>query len=90
MSAAFAPAMLVSWWMIWLAVMFLFCISPVGYGWGYRGWGPPYPRYIQRQRSNYASGHAVDFDHHAWGWRGDFVWTIFSLCALWAILSICF
>lgn len=80
--------MLDSWWMIWLAAMFLFFISPVGYGWGYRGWGPPYPRYIQNRRSNYGSGCAVNVDHRAWGWGGDFVWTIFALGALWAIVAI--
>jgi hypothetical protein len=29
------------WW-FWLAMMLIF-FMPVGYGWGYRGWGAPYP-----------------------------------------------
>ena len=38
-----------TWWLLWMGVMFFFLLSD-GYGWGYRGWGPPYPRYIQRRR----------------------------------------
>ena len=50
--------MMSSWWLIWMIFMFLFLIPPLGYGWGYRGWGPPYPRYVQRRRSEHlaASG----------------------------------
>jgi hypothetical protein len=44
-----------SWWFIWLVVMFLFLAPPIGYGWGYRGWGAPYPRYIQRRRGQQAA-----------------------------------
>ncbi len=38
-------------WFLWMAFMFLFLVSPVGYGWSYRGWGPPLPSYIQRRRA---------------------------------------
>jgi hypothetical protein len=37
-------------WMLWMIFILLFLVSPIGYGWGYRKWGPPYPRYIQRRR----------------------------------------
>ena len=30
-----------SWWFWWVAFMFFFLITPVGYGWGMRGWGMP-------------------------------------------------
>jgi hypothetical protein len=62
------------WW-FWL-VMALVLFLPVGYGWGYRGWGAPYPRYVQarRMRSATSTGTSGTFDHQAWGRGGDFVW----------------
>jgi hypothetical protein len=79
--------MMNSWWFLWMAFMFLLLAPPLGYGWGYRGWGPPYPRYVQRRRGQRAvvAGAPATFNHHAWGWGGDFVWMVFfagSLCAL--------
>ncbi|MEP6496078.1 MAG: hypothetical protein ABJF01_25600 [bacterium] len=50
----------------------------IGYGWGYRRWGPPYPRYVQRrwsERATRAPGSAP-FDHHVWGWGGDVIWVM--------------
>ena len=74
-----------TWWWVWIAFMFVFLVPPIGYGWGYRGWGAPYPRYIQRRRGQaaIASGSA-EFDHHAWGRGGDFVWMILGFGMLWA------
>jgi hypothetical protein len=67
-----------SWWFLWLIVMFLFLVPPLGYGLGYRGWGLPYPTYIQRRRGQRAvdMGAPAPFNHRAWGWAGDFVWTV--------------
>src|SRR5277367_4650297 len=66
--------MLGTWWFFWLAFMFIFLLPPVGYGWGYRGWGPPYPRHIQRRRGEAAAltGGPNEFNPHSWGWGGDF------------------
>ena len=78
--------MMSSWWLMWTVFMVLFLLSPVGYGWGYRGWGPPYPRYIQRRRGEQAAaaGGSASFDHHAWGWGGDIVWGALLVGVLWA------
>jgi hypothetical protein len=32
--------MIGSWWFLWTVFLFLFLVPPIGYGWGYRGWGP--------------------------------------------------
>lgn len=62
-----------SWWL--MIFVFLFLLPPVGYGWGYRGWGPPLPRWVQRRRGRAAIANGPStFDHHAWGWGGDAVW----------------
>jgi hypothetical protein len=81
--------MMFSWWWLWMVVMFLFLVPPLGYGWGYRGWGPPYPRYIQRRRGQQAlaGGGSGTFDHHAWGRGGDFIWLVLFFGAFWVIAS---
>lgn len=73
-------------WLLWIGIMFFFLLAPTGYGWGYRGWGPPYPRYIQRRRGLRAAvpGTTTSFDHHAWGRGGDFVWMVLLIGIFWA------
>lgn len=79
---------MLAWW-LWILVMLLLLVPPIGYGWAYRGWGPPYPLYVQRrrgQRTVVADG-SVPFDHQSWGLGGDFVWAVFFIGILWAIGS---
>ncbi len=72
--------MVISWWWLWGVFLLVFLLPPVGYGWGYRGWGPPYPRYIQRRRAaGTIADRATTVDHEAWGWGGDFVWMMMML-----------
>ena len=75
-----------SWWLVWFVFMLFFIMSPVGYGWGYRGWGPPYPRYVQRRRAAEATAGGVpgSFNHHSWGWGGDLVWMMLVIWVFWA------
>ena len=82
--------MIGSWWVFWMIFMFLFLVPPIGYGWGYRGWGPPYPRYIQRRRGQRAAANSAtaQFDHHAWGWGGDFVWMVGIVGMVWLFWSV--
>jgi len=75
-----------SWWWLWIAFLFIFLLPPIGYGWGYRGWGPPYPRYIQRRRAQRGTvSGSASFDHHAWGWGGDFVWMLLFIWMFWVV-----
>lgn len=76
-----------AWWWMWMAFMFLMLLPPLGYGWGYRGWGPPYPRYVQNRRA--ARAMSIDpqgspYDHQAWGWGGDYLWGVLLLGMFWA------
>ena len=75
-----------SWWIFVVAYMFLFMV-PVGYGWGYRGWGPPYPSYLQRRREQRAAaaGASTGFNHRSWGLGGDFVWLMLAVAFFWTI-----
>ena len=77
---------MMSWWSWWMIFMVLFLVAPIGYGWGYRGWGAPYPRYFQRRRGERAAANvgSAPFDHHAWAWGGDLVWVALLIGLLWA------
>ena len=72
-----------SWWLLWMFFV-LFLVAPTGYGWGYRRWGAPYTRYIQRRRAQQAVVRdAPPFNHHAWGVRGDLVWFTLIIWLVW-------
>ncbi len=93
LATVFHEMMMSTWWWVWIAFMFMFLVPPLGYGWGYRGWGAPYPRYIQRRRGEAAtmtmgSGGSGQFDHHAWGRGGDFVWMILLIGMFWALAGL--
>lgn len=38
------------YWWAWFAIIVFLIFVPLTYGWGYRGWGPPYPRSYSRYR----------------------------------------
>lgn len=78
--------MMSSWWLLWILVMFIVLAPPVGYGWGYRRWGPPYPRYIQRRRA--AKAGPATFNHQSWGWGGDFVWLVMIVGSFWVFAAL--
>jgi hypothetical protein len=81
--------MVITWWSLWIVFLVVFLLSPVSYGWAYRGWGPPYPRYIQRRRGARAAADSgsAPFDHHAWGWGGDFIWMVLFIWIFWFIAA---
>lgn len=74
--------MMGSWWWLWMVVVLFLLVPSLGYGWGYRRWGAPYPRYIQRRRA-LASGGSTTFNHQAWGFGGDFVWLVMIVGVFW-------
>jgi hypothetical protein len=80
--------MMISWWFLWFMFMFMFLVPPIGYGWGYRGWGPPYPRYIQRRRGPQPADSDGTPHHLSWGWGGDFVWLVFLIGAMWVVMAV--
>jgi hypothetical protein len=69
----------------WLLFMLFFLVTPVGYGWGYRRWGPPYPRFIQHRRWQRAGsmGDSRTSFHHSWGLAGDIMWMLFLIGLFW-------
>lgn len=81
--------MIGTWWLLWMFFLVFFLVTPVGYGWGYRRWGPPYPRYIQRRRGQRAAslGDSRASYHHSWGLAGDFVWMMFIVGLFWFAIA---
>ena len=81
--------MMSSWWLLWMVFLFVFLLPPIGYGWGYRRWGPPYPRYVQQRRAAAfgGGGGAASVNHRAWGWAGDYVWIMLFVWVLWASMA---
>lgn len=81
--------MIGTWWLLWMVFMFVFLVPSLGYGWGYRRWGPPYPRYIQRrrsQRATFTSGSTM-FNHQSWGLGGDLVWAVLLIGVFWTVAA---
>lgn len=48
------------WIYWWLLFVLLILVLPLGYGWGYRGWGAPYPTYYRRRRTAVGADPAAD------------------------------
>jgi len=87
------------WFWMWLAFVFFLVVFPLSYGWGYRGWGPPYPSYYRRRRL----GRAVAVsdppaetrpvpgggaDTTGWGWAADVVCTLLVVAGVWLVLAV--
>ena len=66
------------WWWWWFAFIVLFFLLPLGYGWGYRGWGPWYQRSgrLPRERRIDASQLEPITDQTGWGWAGMVLWIV--------------
>lgn len=78
-------SMMGSWSWLWIVFMFVLLLPPLGYGWGYRGWGVPYPRYVQRRRAAAMGG--TTFNYQAWGFGGDFVWIVAVIGLVWVCVA---
>ena len=70
----------------WLMFMVVFLVMPIGYGWGFRGWGMAYPSFVQQRRARRAgsNGSSSSFDHQAWGRGGDALWLVVLIGVFWA------
>jgi hypothetical protein len=71
------------WWFWWWPVsVILLPAFPVGSGWGYRRWGPPYPSWTAAARERRAQPAAT------WGLIADLVWVMFVVAAIWFIAAL--
>lgn len=75
------------WWWWWIAFVLIFFLLPLGYGWGYRGWGPWYRRGPPRSRGTSLPDRREPFEpiDTGWGWLGIALWIILIIAIVWAI-----
>ncbi len=65
------------WW--WIAFVVIFLFLPLTYGWGYRGWGPPY-----RRRRPVADGVPDEDLSAGWGGLALLFWIALFVAIVWA------
>jgi hypothetical protein len=68
--------------LLWLILLLVLFLLPLGYGWGYRGWGPPYPRLYRRRAA--AGG---DESLAGWGYRAELLWLVLALLFVWLLVA---
>jgi len=76
------------WW--WLLFVVIFLLLPLGYGWGYRGWGPPYYRRPGRPLTD-AEAEEVrrqalaeeEAEAESWGMFALVFWVVFAVAVVW-------
>ncbi len=77
------------WWWWWVAFVVIFFLLPLGYGWGYRGWGPWY-RWRGRSRldtgEGLPAGTGGDYGD-GWGVLGIFMWLVLILAIIWLVAA---
>lgn len=77
------------WWWWWVLFLIIFFLHPVGYGWGYRGWGPWYRRRGSTTVRPSAAGEPPGaYDQTGWGWGGAFLWIILLIAIVWLIAAL--
>lgn len=79
------------WWWWWLAFVIIFFFLPLGYGWGYRGWGPWYRRRRSGGPSQVnmpanADRNRVDLDT-GWGAGSAVLWAVLIIALIWLIAA---
>ncbi|MGY2079905.1 hypothetical protein [Modestobacter sp. SYSU DS0657] len=86
--------------MLWLWLWFLFVVLlfliPLAYGWGYRGWGAPYPSYYRARRHGATSADAaVDpaedptlVEERSWGLLADVLWVVLVVAMVWLVVAL--
>ena len=76
------------WWWWWLLFLVVFFLLPLGYGWGYRGWGPWYRRGTNTRISRGTiPPDEPDLDR-GWGWISSFIWVVLLIAIIWIIAAL--
>ena len=77
------------WWWAWLLFMIVLVALPAGYGWGYRGWGPPYPRDPRVRRGGAMLSPPPDeASDVGWGMAAVWLWIAFFLGVVWLLAGL--
>lgn len=81
------------WWWLWLVFVVFLLVVPLGYGWGVRGWCPPYPSYWRRRAT--AGGEPPPPElaqtppvQDGWGVGADLIWVVLLFAVLWLVVAL--
>lgn len=74
-----------AWWWLWLVFVLVLFVVPLAYGWGYRGWGPPYPSLLRRRRT---AAEGAEWHDPGWGVAADMVWAVLLGAIAWLLLAL--
>lgn len=77
------------WWWWWVLFLLVFFLLPLGYGWGYRGWGPWYRRRPTTRVTEGTMppvGAGPDLDE-GWGWVSSFLWVVLLIALIWIVAA---
>jgi hypothetical protein len=83
------------WWWWWIAFVVIFFLIPLGYGWGWRGWGP---WYRNRRRGSLPPGEVPPGpapgdmrqgppEETGWGRGAAFLWFILIIAIIWLVAA---
>jgi len=70
------------WWWWWILFVVVFFLLPLGYGWGYRGWGPWYRR--PPTVTTMGDGTAAT----GWGALGCLLWLALIVAIIWIFAAL--
>ena len=70
------------WWWWWVLFLVVFFVLPLGYGWGYRGWGPWW------QRRPPVTHVTEDVVQTGWGVVGTILWVVLIIAIIWIIAAL--
>ncbi len=80
----------VAWWWWWIFFIAIFFLLPLGYGWGYRGWGPWYRRRKPGRPRSRADLPSLDeervnaeLEEEGWGWMAIALWFVLLIAIIW-------
>ncbi len=83
------------WWWWWVLFLIIFFLLPLGYGWGYRGWGPWYRRRRSPELRDEGLPPAADRRSPTdpeldtgWGWAAVFLWIVLILAIIWLVVAL--
>jgi len=79
-----------SWWVLWVAVLFLVVVPLLSYSWLNRGWGPPHPSFISRHHLRHAGPHVAPagVTRGAWRLSPDILWLLAFLLVFWVSFAL--
>lgn len=77
------------WLILWLVFVLSLVLLPLGYGWGYRSWGPPRPPHRRARPETPAEDRtAAEREIDGWGVLALVVWVALTVALVWLLVAL--